>query len=92
MSVGEGKSWGKPEYATPVHTILGVSSFLLLNESPSLPHPITPIYNPIPEIQQNLQTPGAKSISYEGKWQLIFKWFFIHKLDASLQNLLYIAK
>lgn len=29
----------------------------------------------------------------KGKWKrLFFKWFFIHKLDASLQNLLYIAK
>lgn len=41
----------------------------------------------------SLQTPEAKSISDEGKvTKLYFKWFFIHKLDASLQNLLYIAK
>lgn len=44
--MGEEKGWGKPEYAKCVHTIYRFFSFILLNQSASLP--LKPLPWPIP--------------------------------------------
>lgn len=87
----QGRSWGNLEYAKSIHNNSGFSSFLLWNQSVASPHPIPPYM--ILFQKPNRAYRNSKSICYKRKVkELFFKWFFIHKLDASLQNLLYIAK